>query len=392
MLCIENGNTCIIPHRYYEFDRMFKFNYFLPFNKINGTGHYLAQFGIVPFSPDSERDLFMNKMSAVTSICILLFAGVCFAAPVSGRLNLTLTPSVGEGASIVDLWVPYPMSDEFQTISDMSVTGNYDTSAVYRDPGSGAVYLYATWKNATSPRCEMSFHVAHKDRRNPHLKDSGKEYPELVLPYLVATEFIPANDPEMKQIAEKAVKDKKGTLAKARAIYDWVVENTFRDPEVKACGLGLPVRTIKQCKGGGKCADLSAVFVTLARAAGVPARDVYGLRLASPKDGDVTSGFHCWAEFYLPGTGWVMVDPADVRKMMLVHKLELKDADDWRTFFWGGDNLFRVVLEKNSRGVALNGLKQPINYFMYPAAQVDGSLLDYFDAAAFTYAVTFKQD
>ena len=109
---------------------------------------------------------------------------------------------------------------------------------------------------------------------------------------------------------------------------------------------------------------MSSVFVTLARAAGIPAKDVYGLRLAPPKDGDVTSGFHCWAEFYLPGTGWVMVDPADVRKMMLVHKLELKDANDWRTFFWGGDDLFRCVLEKNSRIVSLTGADQELNYFV----------------------------
>lgn len=336
----------------------------------------------------------MKKICAVTLSLVLLFSGLSFAEVVSGRLTLTITPVVQKGERNVDLWVPYPMSDEFQTISDMSVTGNYDHWAVYRDPGSEAVYLSATWKKPIqTPRCVISFHVDPKDRRNTLLKDSGQdEYPVLVSRYLEATEFVPADDPEMKRIAEKAVKGKKGTLAKAKAVYDWVVDNTFRDPDVKACGLGLPIRTIKQCKGGGKCADLSAVFVTLARAAGIPARDVYGLRLASPKNGDVTNAFHCWAEFYLPGTGWVMVDPADVRKMMLVHNLELKDAETWRDFFWGGDNLFRVVLEKNSRGVNLNGAQQPISYFMYPAAQVDGRLLDYFDAGAFSYMVTFKKD
>ena len=160
----------------------------------------------------------------------------------------------------------------------------------------------------------------------------------------------PSDDLGIKEIAEEATKGKTGTLEKARAVYDWVVENTFRDPAVKGCGLGIPGQTLTQCKGGGKCADISSVYVSVARAAGVPARDVFGLRLASPSDGDITSGFHCWAEFYLPGTGWVPVDPADVRKMMLVHKLELNDAGDWRKFFWGGDDLFRVVLEKNARG------------------------------------------
>ncbi len=293
----------------------------------------------------------------------------------------------------MSLWVPYPLSDEFQTISKVKIDGNFDESGVYRDPASEAIYFYAAWtKPVKAPRCVLFFHISQKSRRNTNIKSSGEAYPVLVKKYLESSENVPADNPLIKEYAEHAVKGKHDTLEKARAVYDWVVENTFRDPNVKACGLGMPVRTLTEAEGGGKCADLSAVFVTMARAAGIPARDVYGLRLASAKDGDVTSGYHCWAEFYLPGTGWVMVDPADVRKMMLVHNLELKDAGKWRKFFWGGDDLFRVVLEKNSRNVALTGAAHRLNYFMYPAAQVDGKMLNYFDAAAFSYKVEFTRD
>ncbi|MBU1052497.1 MAG: transglutaminase-like domain-containing protein [Proteobacteria bacterium] len=335
----------------------------------------------------------MKKFCAVLLFVFLLITLPAFAGIPSGNLTFTITPSITDGNKDVKLWAPYPMSDEFQTITNMKIAGNYQESAIYRDPVSEAVYLYAAWtKPVDKPLCVMSFHISQKDRKNANLKDSGKKYPELVLKYLESTDEIPANDPEMKKIAQKTIKGKKGTLEKAKAIYDWVVQNTFRDPDVKGCGLGLPHRTIEQCKGGGKCADISAVFVTLARAAGIPARDVYGLRLALPKDGDVTSSFHCWAEFYLPGTGWVMVDPADVRKMILVHKLELNDAMDWYKFFWGGDDLFRLVLENNSRGVSLYKAEQKISYFMYPAAQVDGKMLNYFDAAGFSYKVEYIGD
>lgn len=335
------------------------------------------------------------KKSLICAVMILFFSGICLAAQPSGTLTFTLTPMVPENAKHVDLWIPYPMSDEFQIISDMSVYGNYATSGIYKDPESDAVYLHATWENPThAPKCVMTFHISQKDRRNSAIRDNGGQYPAIVSKYLGSSLFIPAQDPELTKIAKTATKGKTSTLEKAMAIYDWVVENTFRDPTVKGCGLGSPLRTLQQCKGGGKCADLSALFVTLLRAAGIPARDVYGLRLGSPKDGDVTSGFHCWAEFYLPGTGWVMADPADVRKMMLVHKLELKDADtqSWREFFWGGDDLFRLVLEKNSRGVHLNGADNPLPYFMYPAAQADGEMRNYFDAKTFSYSVTFRAD
>jgi len=77
---------------------------------------------------------------------------------------------------------------------------------------------------------------------------------------------------------------------------------------------------------GGKCADLNALYVGLARAAGLPARDVYGLRVVPSKFGykslgagsaNVTKAQHCRAEVYLTGFGWVPVDPADVRKVAL---------------------------------------------------------------------------
>ncbi|SCY49311.1 transglutaminase-like domain-containing protein [Desulfoluna spongiiphila] len=323
----------------------------------------------------------------------LLIATTTHAAAPSGVVTLNLSPAVEAPNQAVKLWVPYPMSDAFQTITDVRVTGNFDASQVLRDPGSGAVYLYATWDKAgKKPSASLSFHVSQTDRRNTQLTEVDAPFPVPVNKYRESTTWVPAADVEMQGIAAKAVKGKEGTLEKAKAVYDWVVENTYRDPKVKGCGLGIPSRTLNECGGGGKCADLSTVFVTLARAAGIPARDVYGLRLSSPKEGDITSAFHCWAEFYLPGTGWVMVDPADVRKMMLVHNVKLKDADEWRRFFWGGDDLFRVVLQKDARGAALEGASAPLNYFMYPAAEVDGKMLNYFDSKAFHYNVTFAAD
>src|SRR5258707_586083 len=99
---------------------------------------------------------------------------------------------------------------------------------------------------------------------------------------------------------------------RARAIYDWIVDHTFRDPKVRGCGVG-DIRFMLESKNlGGKCADLNALFVGLARAAGLPARDVYGLRVARSEKGlrslglaseDATKAQHCRAEVYLTGYG-----------------------------------------------------------------------------------------
>jgi len=130
-----------------------------------------------------------------------------------------------------------------------------------------------------------------------------------------------------------------------------------------------------------KCADISSVYVALARNIGVPAREVFGIRLGKKAEQDITGDYHCWAEFYLPGTGWVSVDPADVRKKMLVNNLKLADVKEFREYYFGKVDQYRIAQATN-----------PLNYFMYPYAEVNGKALDYFDPKSFRYSVHFKQN
>jgi transglutaminase-like putative cysteine protease len=52
--------------------------------------------------------------------------------------------------------------------------------------------------------------------------------------------------------------------------------------------------------------SFSLLFCALARAAGIPSRPVAGCLVYEERKVRV----HYWAEFYLPGFGWVPVDPA----------------------------------------------------------------------------------
>ena len=183
----------------------------------------------------------------------------------------------------------------------------------------------------------------------------------------------------------------KTVLEKARTIYDWVVDNMYRDPETIGCGTGDVCLLLK--KPGGKCIDISSVYIALCRAAGVPAREVFSVRLSKNDQEDITTWQHCWAEFFLPGYGWVTADPADVRKAMLVEKLELGDAKakEYREFFWGGIDAQRVVIAQG-RDVALNPPQagQPLNTFGYPYAEVGGQAVDFYKPKGFIYSYSFK--
>lgn len=121
--------------------------------------------------------------------------------------------------------------------------------------------------------------------------------------FLRPTKLLPTGG-IVKTTATEITRGAKTDLEKARAIYEWIVDNTFRDPRTRGCGLG-DIRYMLESKDfGGKCADLNALYVGLARAAGLPAHDVYGIRIAKSELGyrslgaateNVTKAQHCRA-------------------------------------------------------------------------------------------------
>ncbi len=337
----------------------------------------------------------MKNISRFLYLCLLisfLFSCICEAGERSGTITFNIEVNAPEKAGIVKLWFPYPTSDLDQTISNLKFNGNYSNFTMSREPQSGALYLYTEWSGPIKKRqLSISFHARAKERRVSRLVDSGEPIPQEVKKYLEAEFWVPSNDPKIRSLAKKITVGKKGILQKARAVYDWTVENTRRDPDVPGCGLGNVEATL--ASRSGKCADISSVYVALARGAGVPAREVFGLRLGKPGQTDITDGHHCWAEFYLPGTGWVPVDPADVRKIMLQKNLDLSAARPYRDYYFGAVDEYRITLQKGGRGLTFaEGNAEKVNYFMYPYAEVDGKPLDYCRPKTFRFTVSFREN
>jgi transglutaminase-like putative cysteine protease len=323
---------------------------------------------------------------------VLLPQSFCFAGERSGTVNFTITVSAPPESRSVKLWFPYPTSDLDQEIKDLKFDGNYSNFTISREPRSGALYLYTEWSRSMKDRSlSVTFHAKAKERKVANLVERDTAIPLEVKKYVQAEFWIPSDDKKIKSLAREITKGKKGILQKARAVYDWTVENTRRDPNVPGCGVGKVEATL--ASRSGKCADISSVFVALARAAGVPAREVFGLRLGRPGQTNMTDEHHCWAEFYLPGTGWVPVDPADVRKIMLQQNLDLAAAKPYRDYYFGAVDEYRIVLQKGGRGLTFSeGNAEKVNYFMYPYAEVDGNPLDYCQPKTFTFTVLFRED
>jgi transglutaminase-like putative cysteine protease len=222
--------------------------------------------------------------------------------------------------------------------------------------------------------------------------------------FLRPTKLLPT-DGIVREVATDITRDAKTDVEKARALYDWIVDNTFRDPATRGCGTG-DIRFMLESRSlGGKCADLNALYVGLARAVGLPARDVYGIRVAKSRLGytslgtsseNVTRSQHCRAEVYLSRFGWVPVDPADVRKVVLEEPPGNRSLDDhavrsnrarlfgsWE-MNWMAYNFAHDVVLPGSTG-------RPIGFFMYPHAETANRRLDSLDPERFRYEISSRE-
>ena len=229
-------------------------------------------------------------------------------------------------------------------------------------------------------------------------KSPGPEY------FLRPTKLLPT-DGIVETTAEEITAGRKTDLEKARVIYEWIVENTFRNPKTRGCGTG-DIRYMLESKDlGGKCADLNALYVGLARAAGLPARDVYGIRVAKselgykslgPSTPNITKAQHCRAEVYLREYGWVPVDPADVRKVVLEEPPGNRALDDYlvksaRSRLFGAWEM-NWMAYNFAHDVTLPGSKGgPIGFLMYPQAETAEGRLDCLDPDNFRYEIQAQE-
>ena len=218
------------------------------------------------------------------------------------------------------------------------------------------------------------------------------------------TKLLPT-DGIVKTTATEITRGARTDLEKARAIYEWIVDNTFRDPKTRGCGVGN-IRFMLESKDlGGKCADLNALYVGLARAAGLPARDVYGIRLAKSELGykslgtsteNITKAQHCRAEVYIAGYGWVPVDPADVRKVVLEEPpgnrpLEDEMVKQARARLFGSWEM-NWMAYNFAHDVALPGSAgAPVGFLMYAQAETAGGRVDCLDPDNFKYEIASRE-
>jgi transglutaminase-like putative cysteine protease len=310
------------------------------------------------------------------ALMLLLVSVVCQAGAPPAELKARVFQfsykatinEVPSGTKHLSVWLPYPTTDANQEISDIQVSSP-TKAAVYAEPRYGNSILYVSIDNPGAAPVDIQ--VSFKVRRSENIrrdfarvsKVSNAVLDPSIEMYLQPDKLVPINA-QIKQWAMEVTRGKKTDLEKARAIYDHTLATMKYDKSGQGWGRGDIIYACDAKRGN--CTDFHAVFIGFCRSIGIPARFAIGFPLPEKRGEGEISGYHCWAEFYLKGYGWVPVDASEAWK-----------HPEKRDYFFGGHDENRVQLS-SGRDIVLRPRQQSaaLNYFVYPYAEADGKPVD----------------
>lgn len=359
-----------------------------------------------------RRDFLRMTGAASAGLALPGMSSTAFAqerAPDRWRVfEVTTQVEVIKPKGATRVWLPTPLTRDarYEKSLGNEWSANGGNIGLSEDPRFKAGIVTASFADGVRPELTLVSRFATRDVAVDFSKraDAPAEDPAVLRRYTEATDLLPT-DGVVKDTSSEIVRGIRADdhLEKARAIYEWIVDNTYRDAKTRGCGTGDIKFMLENHALGGKCADLNALFVALARAEGIAARDVYGIRVAKSalgykslgKDGDITKAQHCRAEFYLSGYGWVPVDPADVRKVILEEDGGKKEDDPMvlaaRKRLFGSWEM-NWLAYNYAHDLSLPGSRRgKIGFLMYPQSETDEGRLDSLDPENFKYTITSKE-
>jgi transglutaminase-like putative cysteine protease len=360
-----------------------------------------------------NRRTFLQSSAAACAGFVLTRSTPVFAGPVATgdwrTFEVTSRVEVLQPRGVTHIWLPAALIREtpYQRTHSNKFTADGGTAKLTKDEANALGIVSASFPADAKPVLTLTSRVSLRnyavDLSSAPTGRARASKAELSF-FLQPSKYVPT-DGIVKETALKAAAGATTEIDKARAIYEWIVDNTFRDPKVRGCGRGDIRAMLETGDMGGKCADLNALYVGMARSVGLPARHIYGLRIAKSELGykslgvntdKATKGQHCRVEVYLHDHGWIPVDPADVRKVVLEEppgnlSLEHEMVSKARKRLFGSWEM-NWMAYNYAHDVALPGSgKQPLVYFMYPQAETSEGRVDPFDPDNFKYEITVKE-
>jgi transglutaminase-like putative cysteine protease len=319
----------------------------------------------------------VRVLSSLLLPCIA--ASLCFAqsslpekqkfSPPSRKFRFTYSFTVKDipaGTKVVRVWVPVAHTDENQTVRLVNVKAPAKTSLT-QEKEYGNYMMYAEIHDPPPGQAEftLEYEVTRREfARGGYAQLERKDskpgtVPASMTRYVQPDKLIPT-DGKIKVLAEQVTGSQTGSVAKAKAAYDYFFATFRYDKTGTGWGRGDAVWACDAKHGN--CTDFHSPFIGVLRADDIPARFDIGFPLPENKDKGDISGYHCWAEFYASKIGWVPVDISEAWK-----------AKEKESYFFGSVDANRIKFS-TGRDITLSPKQDgpPLNYFVYPYVEIDG--------------------
>jgi hypothetical protein len=249
-------------------------------------------------------------------------------------------------------WLPIVQSDNYQTVALKSMDVSGKSTIIFDQAYSNKVLFLELDASHSGTQIEIVYDVTRLE------KESYDGDPEEAKLHLLPERMVPSDD-KITAIARKAIAGKEGDLAKARALYDYVIDNMLYQKQGEGWGQGDALRACDALSGN--CTDYHSLFIGLARSVGIPARFAVGAAIPSERHDGGTDGYHCWAEFHAEGKWW----PVDISEADKFCSLSM--------YYFGHHPANRVEFTRG-RDLTLEPgpAAGPINFLAYPYLEIKG--------------------
>ena len=162
---------------------------------------------------------------------------------------------------------------------------------------------------------------------------------------------VESNNPQIQALSERLSRGAKNPCQQVRAFYDYAGDELIYTPNRNNWGAQAALGAM-----GADCSEYSSLVMALSRAAGIPSRYYEGLLFqANPKTG-LAQTEHAWLDVFLPGSGWVPMDPT-LGRLPLTREVHfgnytpdhiivttgrnpstLRGSNYWSHLYWPGDS------------------------------------------------------
>ena len=315
---------------------------------------------------------FLFSLRAIFSALIMFFCAesvlsanlnpynICSKRTIEFSYNISVK-NIPVNSKHLEIWLPVPKSDNHQEVSNLNISCDYPYTFKNESKYNNLILAIESDEEVSGDlSVSMDFQVTRKGYRvtdKLELSKDGANHLDLER-YLLPGRLVPVEGIVAEE-AQGILNKNMASIKKARVLYDHVVSTMSYDKSGEGWGKGDAVYACNVKKGN--CTDFHSLFISMARASGIPSRFVIGFPIPDRKKQGEIYGYHCWAEFYVDGLGWVPIDASEASKYAEKRDLFFGGLDANRVQFTIGRD---IQIEDN-----LNIM--PLNYFIYPYVRID---------------------